>query len=396
MIPYGRQDITQADIDAVVSVLRSDFLTQGPVVPRFEKAVSDRVSAKYAVAVNSGTSALHVACMALQLGEGDCLWTVPNTFAASANCALYCGADIDFVDIDAEDWNLSLTHLKEKLLKARKNECLPKVVVPVHYAGQPTHQEAIWELAQEFGFKVLEDASHSIGASRHGEPVGSCRWSDVCVFSFHPVKVVTSAEGGMGVTNDEEIAERMAMLRSHGITRDPSKFRNIEAHGNNLADRKRKVGAWHYEQQMLGYNYRLTDLHAAIGVSQLERLEQYVSRRSELARRYDQALTDLPIQLPTVAESNNSAHHLYTIRMPSDSPAERQRNVFDALRERGIGVNVHYIPVHLHPYYRQLGFSDGQFPEAELHGRTAITLPLFPTMTDDEQAAVINAVKDVL
>ncbi len=396
MIPYGRQDIRQSDIDAVVAVLRSDFLTQGPVVPEFERVVAASVGAKHAVAVNSGTSALHVGCMALGLGEGDTLWTVPNTFAASANCARYCGAEVDFVDIDPETWNISLPLLQEKLLVAKKHGSLPKVIVPVHFGGQPTQQEAILELAAEFGFKVMEDASHSIGASRNGEPVGSCRWSDVTVFSFHPVKIITSAEGGMALTNDEEVAHSMAMLRTHGITRDGSRFHDVVDEATESSGSQSDYGAWHYEQQMLGFNYRLTDIHAALGISQMERVVDYVARRNEIAARYNSALQDLPVQLPCVQAECVSAYHLYVIRLPSDSDVTTHKIVFDALRQRGIGVNVHYIPVHLHPYYRHLGFFAGQFPEAEAHGRSAITLPMFPTLTDHEQDDVVSALKEVL
>lgn len=396
MIPYGRQDITQSDIDAVVEVLRSDFLTQGPVVPKFERAVSERVGAKFAVAVNSGTSALHVACLALQLGKGDRLWTVPNTFVASANCALYCGAEVDFVDIDPDTWNLSVACLRDRLVLARKEDRLPKVVVPVHFAGRPTEQETIWELAQEFGFRVLEDASHAIGASRKSEPVGSCRWSDITVFSFHPVKVVTSGEGGMALTNDENIAERMAMLRTHGITRNPDAFQDTEAATREAAPSHSRLGAWHYEQHMLGFNYRMTDIHAALGVSQLKRIEKYVRRRNDLARRYNAELQDLPLELPSVEPENTSAFHLYVIRIQPNATTNQHRRVFDALRQRDIGVNVHYAPVHLQPYYQNLGFSPGQFPEAEAFGRSAITLPIFATLTDRQQDKIVRAVKEVL
>jgi UDP-4-amino-4,6-dideoxy-N-acetyl-beta-L-altrosamine transaminase len=384
VIPYGRQDVTQADIDAVAEVLRSDFLTQGPVIPRFEQAVASRVGAAHGVAVNSATSALHVACAALGLGPGDELWTVPNTFVASANCALYCGAGVDFVDIDASTWNLSVPALKDKLMVARRAGRLPKVVVPVHFGGQPTEQEEIFGLAREFGFRVLEDASHSIGSSRNGEPCGSCRWSDVTVFSFHPVKIVTTAEGGMALTNDAEIAERMRMLRTHGITRDPARIRDC-------AD----PPGWYYEQQLLGFNYRLTDLHAALGLSQLARLEDYVERRNVLARRYDEKLAQLPLRLPRVLEGNRSAFHLYVVRL-TDLVDGAHRRVYESLRSRGIGVNLHYTPVHLQPYYRSLGFHEGMFPEAEAYGESAITLPLFPRLSEAEQDTVVAALRQLL
>ena len=383
MIPYGRQDVSQEDIDAVVEVLRSDFLTQGPAVTRFENAVAARVNATHAVAANSATSALHLACMALDLGPGELLWTVPNTFVASANCARYCGADIDFVDIDRETWNMSLPVLKAKLARAKSDGRLPKVLVPVHFAGQPTEEQAIWELAQEFGVKVVEDASHAIGASRDGEPVGSCRWSDITIFSFHPVKIITTAEGGMALTNDAVLAERLALLRSHGITRAPERLTvSVE-------------GAWYYEQQTLGYNYRLTDLHAALGLSQLRRLDEFVERRGALARRYNERLAGLPLQLPTVLPGNVSAFHLYVVRIIA-AAGKTRRQVFDELRHLGVGVNVHYIPVHLQPYYRMLGFAEGQYPEAEAHGETAITLPLFAALTEEQQDLVIAAVRRVL
>lgn len=393
MIPYGRQDITEADIEAVVAVLRSDFLTQGPAVPRFEKAVAVRVRAMHAVAANSATSALHIACLALDLGPGDLLWTVPTTFVASANCGRYCGADVDFVDIDPLTWNLSVPRLKEKLVRAKREGRLPKVVVPVHLTGQPTEQEAIWELAKEFGFRVLEDASHAIGATRSGEPVGSCRWSDITVFSFHPVKIITSGEGGMALTNDPELARRMEMARSHGITRDPTRYRGL-AHAPD--GQSNDPAGWYYEQQTLGFNYRLIDIQAALGASQVERLGTYVTRRNELALRYDHALQDLPLQLPLVLPENCSAFHIYVVRVVGKGAVGMHRRVFDHLRERGIGVNLHYLPVHLQPYYRDLGFADGQFPESEAYGRSAITLPLFPAMQEQQQDLVIAALREVL
>jgi UDP-4-amino-4,6-dideoxy-N-acetyl-beta-L-altrosamine transaminase len=388
VIPYGRQDICQADVDAVVEVLRSDFITQGPAVPRFEQAVASRVNAKRAVAVNSATSALHIACLALDLGTGDRLWTVPNTFVASANCGRYCGARVDFVDIDPDTWNVSVPRLREKLVQAKKDARLPKVVVPVHFAGQPTEQESIWELSREYGFRVLEDASHAIGASRSGEPVGSCRWSDITVFSFHPVKIITTGEGGMALTNDQALADRMAMLRSHGITRDARLFQNGD---------HRLSGAWYYEQLTLGFNYRMTDIQAALGTSQLERLGGNVARRNALAERYNNVLRPLPLQLPAIRPENQSAFHLYVVRLKQHAAAiDNHRRVFGELRQRGIGVNLHYMPVHLQPYYRHLGFSAGQYPEAEAHGKSAITLPLYASMTDEQQDEVVAALDEVL
>ncbi|MES2244035.1 MAG: UDP-4-amino-4,6-dideoxy-N-acetyl-beta-L-altrosamine transaminase [Pseudomonadota bacterium] len=384
MIPYGRQHITEADIEAVVDVLRSDFLTQGPAVPAFERAVAAQVGVRHALAVNSATSALHIACLALGLGPGDRLWTVPNTFVASANCGRYCGAEVDFVDIDPDSWNLSVTALRAKLVQARQDGLLPKVLVPVHFAGQPTDQEAIWALAQEFGFKVLEDASHAIGASRRGERAGNCKWSDITVFSFHPVKIITTGEGGMALTNDAELAGRMEMLRSHGITRDTAKFTQAAP------------GPWHYEQQALGYNYRMTDIQAALGSSQLARLESYVERRNLLARRYDELLRGLPLQLPVVLAGNRSAFHLYVVRVKSNARGRTREQVFSELRQGGIGVNVHYMPVHLQPYYRQLGFADSAFPVAESYASEAITLPLYPQLTEEGQDQVVSALARAL
>lgn len=384
MIPYARQHVTQEDVDAVVAVLASDYLTQGPAVPRFERAVAEQVGAGDAVAVNSATSALHVACLALGLGPGDCLWTVPNTFVASANCARYCGADVDFVDIDPVTWNLSVPSLEAKLARAEGAGRLPKVVVPVHFGGQPTEQEAIRQLSRRYGFKVLEDASHSIGASRNGERVGSCRWSDVTVLSFHPVKIITSGEGGMALTNDPQLADALRLLRSHGITRDASRFRSASP------------GAWHYEQHVLGFNYRMTDIHAALGNSQLGRLEANVARRNALADRYGAALSGLPLRLPVVAAGNRSAFHLYVVRIDPARAAKTHREVFDELRRRGIGVNLHYLPVHLQPYYRALGFTEGSWPEAEAHGREAITLPLYAALEESQQDIVVEALRAVL
>jgi len=386
VIPYGRQDIQESDIEAVEAVLRSDFLTQGPAVPMFERTVAHRSGAKFGVACNSATSALHIACLALKLVPGQRLWTVPNTFVASANCARYCGADVDFVDIDPQTWNMSVPALRDRLVRAKENGTLPQIVVPVHFSGQPTDQQAIWELAQEYGFRVVEDASHSIGATRDGERVGSCRWSDITVFSFHPVKIITTAEGGMALTNDPELAQDMVMFRGHGVTRDPAKFRG-ESAGS---------GAWYYEQQILGFNYRLTDIQAALGVSQLKRLEENVERRNRLAERYGSLLADLPLRLPTVEAGNRSAFHLYVIRLQPEMARRSRRRIFDELRGSGIGVNVHYLPVHLQPYYRDLGFGPGWCPEAEAHGREAITLPLHAALTEADQDKVIAAVRQAI
>lgn len=384
MIPYGRQDITQADIDTVVEVLQSDFLTQGPMVPRFELSVANHVRARHALAVNSATSALHIACLALGLGPGDWLWTTPTTFVASANCGLYCGAQVDFVDIDPVTYNLCPKALAAKLEIAERAGRLPKVVVPVHLCGQPCDMQAIRTLSQRYGFKVIEDASHAIGGKYRGEFIGSCQYSDITVFSFHPVKIITTAEGGMALTNDDKLAERMALLRSHGITRDPSLM-------THEAD-----GPWYYQQIELGFNYRMTELQAALGVSQMQRLDEYVSRRHQLARRYDEKLAELPLLTPWQHADGYSGLHLYVIRVQPGPHGKARREVFEALREAGIGVNLHYIPVHLQPWYAQMGFTRGDFPQAEAYYAEAISLPMFQSMSLEQQDRVVEAVKRVL
>jgi len=367
VIPYGRHDITQADIDAVIDVLQSDFLTQGPQVPAFEQKVAAYCGAGHGVAVNSATSALHVACLALGLGRGERLWTSPVTFVASANCGLYCGASVDFVDIDPRTYNLCADSLAQKLEIADGEGRLPKIVVPVHLAGQPCDMREIYQLSQRYGFRILEDASHAIGGRYLDETIGNGRYSDITVFSFHPVKIVTTAEGGMALTNDAELAHRMRLFRSHATTRE--------------ADRMTKPpdGPWYYQQIDLGYNYRMTDIEAALGISQLDRIDTYVARRRELAARYDQMLEELPVTTPWQHPDGQSAMHLYIIRLQSET-GRSHRAVFEALRERGVGVNLHYIPVHLQPYYRQLGFEPGQYPEAETYYQEAISLPLFPAL----------------
>lgn len=384
MIPYGRQDITQEDIDAVVEVLRSDHLTQGPMVPRFEQAVAAHVGARHALAVNSATSALHVACMALGLGPGDWLWTSPITFVASANCALYCGAQVDFVDIDPRTYNLCPTALEKKLQQAERDGKLPKVVVPVHLCGQPCAMAAIHALAQRYGFKVIEDASHAIGGKYRGEFIGNGRHSDITVFSFHPVKIITTAEGGMALTNDAELAQKMALYRSHGITRDP-------AHMSHAPD-----GPWYYQQVSLGFNYRMTELQAALGLNQLQRLDNYVARRHALARRYDQLLAPLPVVLPWQQPESYSGLHLYVVRLRLDQIVKTHLQVFEALRDQGIGVNLHYIPVHSQPHYQQMGFTPGDFPEAERYYAEAISLPMFQTMNEAQQDEVVAALRTSL
>lgn len=384
MIPYGRQEIIQADIDAVVEVLRSDFLTQGPMVPRFERIVADYCGAQFAVAVNSATSALHVACLALDLGPGDWLWTSPITFVASANCGLYCGAEVDFVDIDPHTYNLCPRALERKLVEAERQGRLPKIVIPVHLCGQPCDMQAIHALSQRFGFRIIEDASHAIGGKYRGEPIGNGRYSDITIFSFHPVKIITTAEGGMALTNDAELADRMALLRSHGITRDPAQMTHAPD------------GPWYYQQVDLGFNYRMTELQAALGVSQMERLDEYVSRRHTLARRYDEQLADLPLTLPWQHPGGYSGLHLYVIRLKLDQIDRTHGQVFEALRAQGICVNLHYIPVPAQPYYERMGFKPGDFPEAERYYAEAISLPMYPTMTKAQQDQVITALRTVL
>lgn len=384
MIPYGRQDIQQADIDAVLAVLQSDFLTQGPVVPRFEQTVAEQVGARHALAVNSATSALHVACLALGLGEGDWLWTSPVTFVASANCGLYCGARVDFVDIDPRTYNLCPEALATKLEQAEREERLPKVVVAVHLCGQPCDMQAIHALGQRYGFRIIEDASHAIGGKYQGEYIGSGRYSDITVFSFHPVKIITTAEGGIALTNDDTLASRMNLLRSHGVTRDPALM-------THEAD-----GPWYYQQVDLGFNYRMTELQAALGVSQLERLDAYVARRNALAARYDDRLAAVPVTTPWQHPDSYSGRHLYVIRLELDRISVTHRQVFEALREQGIGVNLHYIPVHTQPYYQQFGFQPGDFPEAERYYSEAISLPLYPTITDTQQDEVVMALARAL
>jgi UDP-4-amino-4,6-dideoxy-N-acetyl-beta-L-altrosamine transaminase len=384
MIPYGRQDITKEDVDAVVEVLQSDFLTQGPMVPRFEKTVSDYCQVRHAVAVNSATSALHIACLALGLGPGDWLWTTPITFVASANCGLYCGAKVDFVDIDPLTYNLCPKALERKLIEAKRNGCLPKVVVPVHLCGQPCDMQAIQNLAKRFGFKILEDASHAIGGQYLGEPIGNCRNSDITVFSFHPVKIITTAEGGMALTNDDELADRMALLRSHGITRAP----DLMTHAPD--------GPWYYQQVDLGFNYRMTDMQAALGVSQMARLDTYIEHRHALARRYDLLLDGLPVTAPWQHPDGYSGLHLYVIRLQLDRIRFSHLQVFETLRTQGIGVNLHYIPVHTQPYYCDLGFTTGEFPESERYYAEAISLPMYAGLTDGLQDQVIEALRKAI
>jgi UDP-4-amino-4,6-dideoxy-N-acetyl-beta-L-altrosamine transaminase len=379
LIPYGRQEINQADIDAVIAVLKSDFLTQGPAVPAFEKSIANYCGANYAVAVNSATSALHIACLVLGVGKGDIVWTTPITFVASANSALYCGATIDFVDIDSQTYNMSVKCLEEKLAIAKKIGKLPKVVIPVNLSGQPCDMESIYALSQKYGFKIIEDASHAIGGKYKGEPIGNCRYSDITVFSFHPVKIITTAEGGMAMTNDAQLAKRMQLLRSHGITRDENDM-------THTLD-----GPWYYQQIDLGYNYRMTDLHAALGLSQMERLDEFVVRRHVIAERYNQLLADLPVKIPWQHEDSYSGLHLYVIRLKLTEIGKTHRQVFESLREFDIGVNLHYIPVYLQPYYENLGFKVGYCLEAEQYYAEAISLPMYPGLNEAQQELVVTA-----
>lgn len=380
MIPYGRQEILDEDIEAVIAALKSDFLTQGPAVPRFEAAIAAAAQVPHAIACNSATSALHIACAALDLGPGDLLWTSPVTFVASANCGRYCGADVDFVDIDPATGNMSAERLAEKLERAEASGRLPKVIVPVHLAGLSCDMERIGALARRYGVRVIEDASHAIGGRYGTAPVGACVHSDITVFSFHPVKIVTSAEGGAAVTRDARLAARMERLRSHGITRDAA----LMTHAPD--------GPWYYQQLELGWNYRITDVQAALGESQMRRLGSYVERRNRLADRYDETLAALPIGLPGRQADTLSSWHLYVVRVPAD----RHLSIFEGLRRRGIGVNLHYIPVHLQPYYGALGFRAGDFPEAERYYREAISIPLYPAMTEAMQDEVIEALREEL
>ena len=384
MIPYGKQDITQADIDAVVNVLQSDFLTQGPKVPEFEAKVARHVGAKHALAVNSATSALHIACLGLGLGEGDWLWTTPVTFVASANCGLYCGAKVDFVDIDPQTYSFCPKALAAKLEQAEQKGALPKVLVAVHLCGQPCDMEAIHQLGQRYGFRIIEDAAHAIGGKYKGEFIGNGRYSDITVFSFHPVKIVTTAEGGMALTNDDDLAAGMDLLRSHGVTRDQS----LMTHEPD--------GPWYYQQVDLGYNYRMTELQAALGVSQMERLDAFVARRHELAQRYGQLLANLPVITPWQHSDSYSGLHLYVIRLQLDKISKSHRQVFECLREQGIGINLHYIPVHTQPYYQAMGFATDDFPEAMAYYREAISLPMFQGLTDEQQDKVVEVLQHVV
>ena len=383
-IPYARQNINEADIESVVKILQSDWLTQGPMLERFEKAVADYCGVKYGVAVSSATAALHLACLAADLGRGDRLWTSPNTFVASANCGLYCGSEVDFVDIDPRTYNLAVAKLEEKLAIGKSTGKLPKVVIPVHFGGQSCEMESIARLASEYDFNIIEDASHAIGGLYQNRPVGSCAYSAMTVFSFHPVKIITSGEGGMILTNREDLYEKLIRLRSHGITRDPELMEG----GSD--------GPWYYQQLDLGYNYRITDIQAALGFSQLQRLVEFIKRRRYLAGRYNQLLAGLPVITPEEHPDCKSAYHLYVIRLQLGQINKSRRQVFEELRQAGIMVNLHYIPVHTQPYYRKMGFKRGDFPEAERYYSEVISLPMYFGLSDQEQDYVVDQLREIL
>lgn len=384
MIPYGRQEITPADIDAVCEVLKSDYLTQGPKVPEFENAVASYCGARHGVAVNSGTSALHIACMALGVCENDLVWTSPVTFVASANCARFCGAEIDFIDIDAKTYNMSVSALAKKLKVAAECHRLPKVVIPVHLSGQSCDMQAIRALAEQYGFAVIEDGCHALGGKYREEKTGSCKYSDITVFSFHPVKIITTAEGGMALTNQDKLAEKMDLYRTHAITKDPAKMTH------------EPDGPWYYQQLDLGYNYRMTELQAVLGTSQLTRLDEVVKKRHVLADRYNSSLSQLPLTLPYQDVNNYSAYHLYIIRLNLEEINLTHKQVFEELHSQGIGVNLHYIPVYRQPYYSVSGFKPEQFPESERYYQEAISLPLYHHLSIDDQNKVIKSLQQIL
>lgn len=377
-IPYGKQNISKEDVRAVADVLRSEFLTQGPVVPRFENSIAEYCGAKYGFAVNSATSALHIACLALDVKPNDRVWTTPISFVASANCALYCGAHVDFVDIDAKTYNMCPQKLAQKLIQAKKDGALPKVVIPVHLSGQCCDMQAIHKLSKEYGFSIIEDASHAIGGKYLDKPIGSCQYSDITVFSFHPVKIITTGEGGMALTNDAELGARMARLRSHGITRDAQSMT------------KEPDGPWYYEQLELGYNYRMTDIQAALGLSQFKKLDQFVEERHQIARRYGDLFKDIDVTVPYQDEKTYSAFHLYIVRVKPLKDNISHKEMFTRLRNNGIGVNLHYIPIYRQPHYAKMGYQPSAYPEAEKYYSEAISLPIYPGLTASQQKEVVN------
>lgn len=379
-IPYGKHIIDEADIESVVDVLKNRFLTQGQTVPEFERALCNYTGAKFATAVNSATSGLHVACLAIGVGPGDIVWTAPNSFVASANCARYCGAKVDFVDIDSNTRNMCVLSLQSKLIKAKIDNCLPKALVVVHFSGLSCDMKAIASLAKDYGVAIIEDAAHALGGEYLGSRVGCCEYSDICVLSFHPVKSITTAEGGAVLTNSETLSKKSILFAKHGVTRDTEQMVGATE------------GPWFYQQVELGFNYRLSDLHAALGLSQLNKLDKFIADRGKLARRYQSKLATLPLTLPNADSESQSAWHIYMIELQTHDRSA----IYDALQERGIGVNVHYIPIHYHPYYQNLGFARGDFPNSERFYHSAITLPLFPSMTEQQQDRVIDALHEVL
>jgi UDP-4-amino-4,6-dideoxy-N-acetyl-beta-L-altrosamine transaminase len=376
-IPYGRQNISEQDIKSVIEVLQSDYLTQGPAVPKFESIVAEYCSAKYAVAVNSATGALHIACLALGVGPGDTVWTSPISFVASANCARYCGANVDFVDIDPLTYNMSVDALAAKLALAEINGSLPKVVIPVHLCGQPCNMQGIHALSKQYGFHIIEDASHAIGGQYKDEPIGNCSYSSITVFSFHPVKIITTGEGGMALTNDPNLMVRMARLRSHGITRDPDQM-SVDSQG-----------PWFYQQIELGFNYRMSDIQAALGISQMQRVDEFVLARHKVRDIYEKLMVSLPVIRPWQQSDGYSAFHLYVVRLKLDSIDASHKQVFERMRATGIGVNLHYIPIYRHPYYAKEGYHLNDFPEAERYYKEAISLPIFPGLTEVQQKQVV-------
>ena len=383
MIPYGRQSISNEDIEEVINALKSDFITQGPRIEEFEESLANYTKSKFGVATNSATSALHIACLALDLNKGDYLWTSANSFVASANCGLYCGANIDFVDIDNFTYNISVDHLESKLKKAQRENKLPKIIIPVHFAGQSAQMDKIYELSKEYGFRIIEDASHAIGGNFLDSKVGNCQFSDITIFSFHPVKIITTGEGGMATTNSSDLYSKMKLLRSHGITRDNNEFINL-SHGE-----------WYYEQQDLGFNYRITDIQAALGISQLSRIDENISKRHTIREYYEKNLKDIDIILPFQHKDSYSSMHLYPVLL-NDEHIHNKKALFIELRNKGLGVNVHYIPIHFHPYFQKLGYKKGDYPKAEEYYQRSISIPMYHALSEKELEKVTSIMKEVL